>query len=110
MAVPGEESRPGKPRKGSEVKEVKDIGRTPSDAEPVRSFEEKMKRLEEIVRVMEQGDRPLEESLTLFEEGVALSDQCQKILEEAERKVSILLSSSKENGGASVEAPFRRES
>jgi|ACXJ01.1.fsa_nt_gi exodeoxyribonuclease VII small subunit len=107
MEIPGEEGRPGKPRKASEMK---DIGRTPSDAEPVRSFEEKMKRLEEIVRVMEQGDRPLEESLTLFEEGVALSDQCQKILEEAERKVSILLSSSKENGGASVEAPFRRES
>ncbi len=80
------------------------------EAEPVRSFEEKMKRLEEIVRVMEQGDRPLEESMRLFEEGVALSDQCQKILEEAERKVSILLSASRDTGGGSVEAPFRRDS
>ena len=110
MAAPGEEGRPGKARKGTEVKEMKETGMAPSDAEPVRSFEEKMKRLEEIVRVMEQGDRPLEESLTLFEEGVALSDQCQRILEEAERKVSILLSSSRENGGGAVEAPFRRES
>ena len=35
---------------------------TPKDAPegPVRSFEDKMKRLDEIVRAMEQGDRPLE--------------------------------------------------
>ena len=109
MSLPGEENRPEKARKGSAAQERKDTCRAPSDSEPVRSFEEKMKRLEEIVRIMEQGDRPLEESLTLFEEGVALSDQCQKILEEAERKVSILLSSSRENGGGPVEAPFRRE-
>ncbi|MGC8529056.1 MAG: exodeoxyribonuclease VII small subunit [Leptospirillia bacterium] len=86
------------------------MGRAPSEAEPVRSFEEKMKRLEEIVRIMEEGDRPLEESMKLFEEGVALSDQCQRILEQAERKVSILLSSSRDNGGSPVEAPFRGES
>ncbi len=110
MSLPGEENRPEKVRKGSAAQERKDTGRAPSDPEPVRSFEEKMKRLEEIVRVMEQGDRPLEESMRLFEEGVALSDQCQKILEEAERKVSILLSASRDTGGGSVEAPFRRDS
>jgi exodeoxyribonuclease VII small subunit len=80
------------------------------EGEPVRSFEERMKRLDEIVRIMEQGDRPLEESLRLFEEGVALSAQCQKILEEAERKVSILLSAPRENpDGVPVEAPFGKE-
>ncbi len=80
--------------------------------EPVRSFEEKMKRLEEIVRLMEQGDRPLEESLGLFEEGVRLSAECQSILEEAERKVTLLLSSSREEGegGEEIrEIPFRKE-
>jgi len=82
-----------------------------NEGEPVRSFEERMKRLDEIVRIMEQGDRPLEESLRLFEEGVALSAQCQKILEEAERKVSILLSSPRDNPeGAAIEAPFRKDS
>lgn len=80
--------------------------------EPVRSFEEKMKRLEEIVRLMEQGERPLEESLGLFEEGVRLSAECQSILEEAERKVTTLLTSSREEGegGTGIrELPFRKE-
>jgi len=61
---------------------------------PVLSFEEKMKRLDEIVRSMEQGDRPLEESLALFEEGMKLSSECQALLEKAERKVTMLLSGS----------------
>ncbi len=105
-----EGSATGKTRKKADGSGVSESVKPLEEREPVRSFEEKMKRLEEIVRVMEQGDRPLEESLRLFEEGVALSEQCQKILEEAERKVSILLSSSRETGGGAVEAPFRRES
>ena len=100
----------GKSRKKTDGSGLNESATPPGETEPVRSFEERMKRLEEIVRAMEQGDRPLEESLRLFEEGVALSEQCQKILEEAERKVSILLSSSREGGGGGIEAPFRRES
>lgn len=55
-------------------------------------FETAMKRLEEIVSKMEAGDLPLEESLRLFEEGIKLSRSLNKTLEEAERKVEILLS------------------
>ena len=36
-------------------------------SESAKSFEESLKRLEEIVRQMEQGNVPLEESLKLFE-------------------------------------------
>lgn len=80
--------------------------------EGLLSFEDKMKRLEEIVRAMEQGERPLEESLKLFEEGMKLSAECQTILEEAERKVTMLLSATREEGGNGSEireVPFRKE-
>lgn len=55
------------------------------------SFEEKMSRLEEIVRLLEEGDRPLEESMNLFEEGVKLSNECREVLEKTERKITLLL-------------------
>lgn len=54
-------------------------------------FEKKLKRLEEIVGRMEDGNLPLEESLKLFEEGVKTSRDCQKMLSEAEEKVKVLL-------------------
>lgn len=54
-------------------------------------FEEALARLDEIVRALEKGDLPLEESLKRFEEGVKLSKSCLKMLEEAERKVDILM-------------------
>ncbi|MBQ3381331.1 MAG: exodeoxyribonuclease VII small subunit [Oscillospiraceae bacterium] len=54
------------------------------------SFEEAMKRLEEIVSHLEKGDIPLEESIRLFEEGSGLLALCSSQLEEAEQKVSLL--------------------
>lgn len=54
-------------------------------------FEKKIKRLEEIVQSMEQGDQSLEKSLELFEEGVKLSRECHTKLNEAELKVKQLL-------------------
>ena len=54
------------------------------------SFEEAMKRLEEIVSHLEKGDIPLEESIRLFEEGSGLLALCSGLLEEAEQKVAML--------------------
>lgn len=54
-------------------------------------FEEKMKQLEKVVNDLEKGDMNLDESLIKFEEGMNLSKQCNKILEEAEKKITILL-------------------
>lgn len=51
------------------------------------TFEENMKRLEQIIRAMERGDVPLEESLKLFQEGTALVEACGKLLDEAELQV-----------------------
>ncbi len=54
------------------------------------SFEENLKTLEQIVTSLEKGDFQLNASLKLFEKGVKLVGDCQKQLEEAERKVSVL--------------------
>ena len=53
-------------------------------------FEEAMKRLEEIVQKLEDGNLPLEKSLELFEEGMKLSKFCRKKLEEAQTKIEVL--------------------
>ena len=67
-----------------------------------KKFEEALERLEEIVKKMEEGDMTLEESLEAFEEGVNLSRFCSKKLDEAERKVEILL---KDDEGVNIK-PF----
>src|SRR6059058_6678393 len=55
------------------------------------SFEAQLASLERIVRELERGDLPLEESLKLFEEGVKLSRECQERLNQAERRIEVLL-------------------
>ena len=51
------------------------------------TFEENMQKLEQIVRMLEQGEVPLEESLKLFQEGTELVRTCGKLLDEAELQV-----------------------
>lgn len=48
------------------------------------TFEESLRRLEEIVNQLEQGDVPLEDSLRLYEEGIGLSKICTQRLSQAE--------------------------
>ncbi len=57
-----------------------------------KSFEISLKELEEIVHQLETEDLPLEKALALFEQGTSLSKTCSKTLEEAEKKIEILLS------------------
>lgn len=54
------------------------------------SFEKDLKRLEDIVSKMEEGDIPLDESMKLFEEGIKLSRLCSERLDKAEKKVEII--------------------
>ncbi len=56
-----------------------------------RNFESSLEELEKIVRELEQGELPLEKSLELFEQGVRLSRECQDRLNQAERRIEILL-------------------
>ncbi len=66
-------------------------------------FESALHRLEEIVKSLETGDLPLDKSLELFEEGVQLSRFCHTRLDEAERKVEILV---KKDDGTMEAAAF----
>lgn len=61
-----------------------------------QGFEESLTSLEEIVQQLESGELPLEKALELFEEGVVLARRCQSQLEEAERRVDLLLRERKE--------------
>ena len=47
----------------------------------IKSFEEKLKRLEEIVALMESSNKPLGEVIALFKEGTALSKECKSELD-----------------------------
>ncbi len=60
-------------------------------SEKKKTFEASLQELEKIVRRLEDGDLPLEESLKLFEDGVRLSRECQERLDQAERRIEILL-------------------
>ncbi|HTB72391.1 MAG TPA: exodeoxyribonuclease VII small subunit [Polyangiaceae bacterium] len=68
------------------------------------SFEGAIKRLTEIVQVLERGELPLEESLRLFEEGVRLSRLSQQKLDTAEKRVEQLLAVDEQ--GRPRTAPF----
>ena len=54
-------------------------------------FEDALSRLESIVEKLEQGELSLEESLAAFEEGIRLSRICSKRLDEAEKKIEVLI-------------------
>ena len=66
------------------------------------NFEDSMKKLEEIVTELENGNLNLDESVKKFEEGMKISKQCNKILQDAEKKITILL----ENDGEIKEEDF----
>ena len=70
------------------------------------SFEESLKRLEEIVAGLEKGDVSLGDSMALFTEGSALVKRCTAMLDEAEQQVVKL---KKGADGAPVELPFDGE-
>ena len=71
-----------------------------------KKFEASLARLEEIVTELESGELGLEQSLKLFEEGVKLARVCNARLEEAERKVEVLL---KDKNGKMTAKPFEEE-
>lgn len=68
-------------------------------------FETKMQELEKVVNDLEKGDMNLDESLIKFEQGMKLSKECNKMLEEAEKKITILL----EKDGEIEETNFEEE-
>ena len=67
------------------------------------TFESATARLEEIVKLLERGNSSLDESLKLYEEGISLVRFCNESLDNAERKIKILVS---DGSGDLVEKDF----
>ena len=67
------------------------------------NFEETMKELEEVVQKLENGDLNLDDSIKEFEKGMELSKSASKYLEDAEKKITILV---KDKDGELVEEEF----
>lgn len=61
------------------------------------NFEIAMKQLEEIAAQLEKNDLDLDKSVEMFEEGMKLSKKCSEILENAEKKITILVNDGKDN-------------
>lgn len=57
---------------------------TKNELTNINTFEDKIKRIEQIVEKMEEGNLQLEENISLFKEGSELSKQCQNEINKAE--------------------------
>ncbi|MBU4316075.1 MAG: exodeoxyribonuclease VII small subunit [Proteobacteria bacterium] len=68
-----------------------------------KTFEQSLKQLEKIVAELESGDIPIESAMKKFEEGVELSKCCSQILDETEKKVTLLM---KNNDNKIIETTF----
>lgn len=66
-------------------------------------FETSLKKLEEVVRRLEGGTLALDDAIKAFEEGVKHAAFCAKRLDEAERKVEMLI---KQRDGSFRREPF----
>tara|TARA_B100000242_G_scaffold30926_1_gene18587 strand:- start:16 stop:252 length:237 start_codon:yes stop_codon:yes gene_type:complete len=73
-----------------------------SKQENNKDFETSLKKLEQIVSDLENGDLPLEQSIKTFEEGVKLTKHCQNLLSKAELKIQKLVES--KDGSIDLEA------
>jgi len=78
----------------------------PEKKTELKDFEEALSRLEGIVGRLESGELALEEAVRLFEEGMTLSRFCGKKLDDAQRRVEILV---KNEEGEMSEVPFNSD-
>ncbi len=70
--------------------------------EPVSSFAESTSQLEGIIEVLENEETSLEDAMKAFENGIRITREVQKMLQQAEQKVALLL----ENDGELVVEDF----
>lgn len=70
------------------------------------TFEEAIESLEKIVTELENGEMPLDKSVENFKKGMELSNYCSKLLDDAEKTISILV---EQNDGSVKEEKFELE-
>ncbi len=69
-------------------------------------FEAALKKLETVVQNLENGELSLEEALKQYEEGVRMADVCSRRLNDAEKKIEVLM---KTNAGKFKTAAFEED-
>lgn len=67
------------------------------------TFETKLKRLQEIVNLLDQSSVSLDESIKLYEEGMEIAFELRKILDEAELKIIKLNTKFKEYNSKEIQ-------
>lgn len=68
------------------------------------TFEDALRRLEDIVGRLESGDAALDEAITLYTQGDALRAQCEKRLKDAQARIEKITLGG--NGNPTGTAPF----
>lgn len=76
----------------------------PTPSPDTLGFEAALKALEQSVAALESGALDLDASLAAYERGVALLRRCHALLEDAERKVTLL--SGVRDDGTPEDGPF----
>jgi exodeoxyribonuclease VII small subunit len=73
----------------------------------MKSFEERLSRLESLSEKLRSGSLPLDEAVSVFEEGMRLARELEKELAKIERKVEILINEPEKKGAATVEPELK---
>ncbi len=60
-------------------------------------FEKSMEKLEKIAEELEKDDLGLDTSVKLFEEGMELSKKCNEMLQNAEKKITVIIDEQEKN-------------
>lgn len=71
-----------------------------------RTFEESLNELEKVAQNLERGELSLEAAISEFEKGMKLSKECSEKLEQAEKRINILV---KNENGELEEENFEQE-
>ena len=71
-----------------------------------QTYEESMKELEQVIKDLESGELSLDESIKKFEKGMKLSKYCNSLLEDAEKKITVLIEN---ESGELIEEDFKIE-
>ena len=71
-----------------------------------KTFEDSLNELEQIATKLESGDLSLDEAIKEFEKGMKLSKECTEKLDDAEKKINILVQG---DNGKINEEPFVSE-
>jgi exodeoxyribonuclease VII small subunit len=69
----------------------------------MKSFEDRLNRLESLSEKLREGKIPLEEAVSIFEEGMKLAKDLEKELAKIERKVEILVNEPEKKGGSGTD-------